>query len=243
MIISHQYKYVFIQNARTASTSMGKELRECYAGEKILWKHALYSDFLKQASKEEKKYFSFTGQKNPLDALVTRFLRAKYQKLEKMKKQPDSIKWKSDTCRRHIKKWQYISENDLTFTQYFNQYHSYKIDRSYLKIEREKMNFVYRYENLQKDFSKVLKLIGIRQKRELPQHSNKTQRKQRDFYKYYTPDIQRRVGIVFDESFREMGYTFPDGWPRPNFIDYAGFYRDHVLRYSYGLLRGVITGR
>ena len=165
MIISHQHKYVFIQNA---STSMGREFRECYAGESILWKHALYSDFLKQASKEEKKYFAFTGQRNPLDALVTRYFRAKYQNLERVKKQPDSIKWRSEAGQRQIKKWQYISENDLTFTQYFNLYHSYKIDRSYLKIEHEKVNFVYRYENLQKDFNKILKMIDIRQKRELP---------------------------------------------------------------------------
>ena len=67
MIISHKYKYLFVELPLTASTAVSKELRENYDGESILYKHATYHEFLKIASPEEKKYFVFSGMCNPLD--------------------------------------------------------------------------------------------------------------------------------------------------------------------------------
>ncbi len=240
MIISHKYRYVFIMNPRTASTSIGRELCDCYGGEKILWKHALYSDFLKQASNDEKRYFAFTGQRNPLDELITLFFRQKYRNLEKLKKKLKLVNRK-DIVRNRIEKSYYINKNDLTFVQYFNRYCRYNIDRSYLRIEREKMDFVYRYENLQDDFSSILKAIGIEQKRDLPQHSKKTMKKESDFYHYYTPDIRQRVQIVFSESFKEMGYAFPADWPKPTTLDYLLFYKDFMLKHPRGAMRFMLS--
>ena len=230
MIISHRYKYVFVQNARTASTSIGKELCERYGGEKILSKHSPYSNFLKQASDEEKEYFAFTGQRNPLDALATLFFRAKYQKLERYNNSPDGQMWEDPDKKRQLKRWLYISENDLSFEQYFKRYFSCTTDRSYLKIERERMDFVYRYENLQRDFSTVLDKIGLVQVRELPQHSQKTPKKDSNFYQYYTPGIQRRVQLVFGRSFKEMGYDFPSQWPKPTLADHLMFLKDCMFK-------------
>ena len=232
MIISHKFKYVFIQNARTASTSMGKELRLNYAGEKILKKHSLYSEFLKKASEEEKQYFVFTGQRNPLDQLVTLYFRYKYRPIENIKKNTTKQTLQDLRARTRIKKSRYIREHDLSFVQFFQKYRSFRLDRSHLKLEKEHMNFIYRYENLQQDFSAILNAIGIEQIRPLPQHSKKTTGKDKDFYQYYTPEIQRRVQILFGRSFKSMGYAFPSHWERPSSIDYPLFWKDFVLNWA-----------
>ncbi len=228
MIISHKHKYLYIQTPRTASSSMGKELCEQYDGERILWKHARYSDYLASASEDAREYFVFTGQRNPLDALATLYFREKYQKLNRVK--ADQNNRQSEIDKNLIAKWKYISDRDLSFDQYFNRYHSFMIDRSYMNIQRDNMDFVYRYEDLQKDFSAVLEAIGIEQKRELPWHSKKTQRKSDDFYQYYTPEIQPRVQIVFADSFKEMGYTFPSEWKPPVLGDRLLFYKDQAIK-------------
>ena len=75
MIISHKYKYLFIQNPNTGSTSIGYELCENYNGKPILYKHATYLDFEEIATREEKKYFTFTTVRNPLDKMTTIYMR------------------------------------------------------------------------------------------------------------------------------------------------------------------------
>ncbi len=67
MIISHKYKHLFIELPLTASTAVSKELGENYGGSWILYKHAAYQDFLRQATAEEKEPFVFSSSHNPLD--------------------------------------------------------------------------------------------------------------------------------------------------------------------------------
>lgn len=54
MVISHQHKFVFIEQPWTGTTNISKVLLENYSGEKILFRHASYFDFLKIATKKEK---------------------------------------------------------------------------------------------------------------------------------------------------------------------------------------------
>jgi hypothetical protein len=50
-------------------------LCELYDGEKILSKHSRYHEFLKIASEEEKKYFVFSGIRNPMDMVCERIFK------------------------------------------------------------------------------------------------------------------------------------------------------------------------
>ena len=77
MIISHKHKYLFVETQETACTAIAKELCENYDGKEILWKHARYRDFLRKASPKEKKYFVFTGLRNPLDFILSRYFKGK----------------------------------------------------------------------------------------------------------------------------------------------------------------------
>ena len=64
MVISHENKYVFVEFPRTGSTSISRELVQCYGGKRILRKHSSYNEFLKKATPEERKYFVFSSDRN-----------------------------------------------------------------------------------------------------------------------------------------------------------------------------------
>ena len=65
MIISHKYKFLFIGLPFSASSAITKELNKEYEGKPLLRKHSLHHDFLKVATKEEKKIFRFCCFKKP----------------------------------------------------------------------------------------------------------------------------------------------------------------------------------
>ena len=77
MVISHYYKYIFIETPQTGCSAIRNELLENYKGEIILNKHSVYSEFLASASKEEREYFAFSSIRNPLDKHTSSFLKLK----------------------------------------------------------------------------------------------------------------------------------------------------------------------
>src|SRR5690242_2440526 len=77
MVISDKYKYVFVELPLTGSTAISNELCEMYDGKKILRKHSKYQEFLEVAKEEQKKYFVFSGIRNPMDLVVSEFLKKK----------------------------------------------------------------------------------------------------------------------------------------------------------------------
>lgn len=196
MIISHKYKYVFIQVPRTASSSIGKELCYNYAGEPILYKHACYDDFLKQANPEEKEYFVFAGMRNPLDCIVTEYFRRKEGK---------GIEQNA----LNLEKYLFIRDNNASFQEFLKKFHNHfhKPGKSFIKG----VDFVYKYENLQQDFSRILDILGIEQKRPLPQF-NRTTGKTDYFLSYFTIEVQPMVRIVLGKRMKKYGYEFTADW-------------------------------
>ena len=56
MVISHRFKYLFIETPQTGSWAIRDELIKNYHGLPILSKHSVFSEFLEIASEEEKTY-------------------------------------------------------------------------------------------------------------------------------------------------------------------------------------------
>ncbi|MFO8184791.1 MAG: sulfotransferase family 2 domain-containing protein [Candidatus Aegiribacteria sp.] len=196
MIISHRYRYVFVQVPQTASSSIGEELCRNYAGEPILHKHALYRQFLKTASPEEKEYFVFAGRRNPLDCLVTEYFRRKEGK-----------RMEDNEMNRRIS--EFIRANSASFQDYYREFHSHfhRAKNPY----HEGADYLYRFENLQEDFTEVLGMLGIDQVRPIPRF-NRTTGKDLPFMSYYTPDLQPLVRMTMGSRMRRAGYSFSPGW-------------------------------
>ena len=165
MVISHKYKYLFIEVYRTGSTAISSELCELYDGEKILSKHSRYHEFLKIASEEEKKYFVFSGIRNPMDMVVSGYLKMKNDHKGRYTNPSEWRRNGGTISDKNLKLYQTVK--DLTFEEYFNKYFKLPYD-NWTNVAHGKFDFIIKFENIQKDFSEVLRRLHIEQKRELP---------------------------------------------------------------------------
>jgi hypothetical protein len=211
MIISHTHKYLFVELPRTASTAISHELREMYDGQSILRKHATYYDFLKIASPAEKEYFVFAGIRNPLDDAVSLYFKYRGDHKQKFTALAENRRKKRRLAEHAAAiKFRFIKQTEADFPTYFKRF--YKIPyNTWSDLSHKQFDFVIRFENLQADFARALELIGIEQKRPLPQ-VNPTGGRGRDFASYYTPEIIPRARRVFGPYMRQWGYTFPPEW-------------------------------
>jgi hypothetical protein len=210
MIISHKNKYLYIEIPQTASVAISQELCLYYGGEKILQKHSFYSDFLKIASTEEKKYFVFAGIRNPLDDLVTWYYKLKTDYGQEF---TDPNKRKKIKVLRKLvgtKMFEDIHERDMDFKTFFLKY--YKIPyNNFACLISGNYDDLIRFENLQEDFARVLQIIGLEPVRPLPVR-NPTKERKKDFWSYYTPEIIPRAKRVFGPFMKQWGYEFPPEW-------------------------------
>jgi len=209
MIISHKYKYLFVELPLTGSTAINRELRESYDGSDILSKHATYLDFLKQATEEEKKYFVFSSIRNPLDQAVSHYFKFKTDHRNKYSLRRSRSKPIAKNM--DLKKFSFIKKNNADFSTFFLKF--YKIPyNNWSCLSHKNFEFVIRFESLADDFAKVLELLGIEQVRPLPQ-INKTAERDKDFFSYYnTPQARKRAKQVFGPFLKEWGYEFPVEW-------------------------------
>lgn len=223
MIISHKYKYIFVELPLTASTAIARELKSNYAGEEILYKHASYSKFLKFASDSEKQYFSFSGIRNPLDQAVSHYFKYlsdhknRYSNPPKRKGEVGKVKFLIDQA-IHQRKFRFVKSVEPTFTEFFMNF--YRIPYSnWSLVHHKKMNAIVRFENLQQDFGEALKLMKISQIRPLPQ-DNKTSQKDKSFWEYYdTVHAREKAAKIFGPYMQYWGYEFPGSWQVEHLIN------------------------
>ncbi len=211
MIISHRHKYIFVQLPRTGSTTIGRELRNLYDGQEILYKHCSYNEFLKFASAEEKEYFVFSCIRNPLDDAVSRYFKLKtnyrdrYTDQEKLERRQQNFVERIEDRLYH-----YIQENDADFADFFLKYYFISYN-DWSSIDHKNLDFVVRFENMQEDFAKAVELIGMEQIRPLPIR-NKTPERAKSYLDYYTPPTIKRAKRIFGPYMQQWGYEIPSEW-------------------------------
>ena len=205
MIISHKYKYLFVELPRTGSSAISRELCANYDGVQILYKHAAYNDFLKSATAREKTYFAFSCIRNPLDDAVSLYFKYKTDHKKQFSRMKAGILTYSSR-----KRFYFVRNTNADFPTYFIKF--YKIPyNNWSSLSHREFDYVIRFDNLQDDFAKTLELIGIEQIRPLPS-INKTNGRERDFLSYYTPEAIARAKRVFGPFMKEWGYEFPPAW-------------------------------
>ena len=206
MIISHKYKYLFVELPRTGSSAISRELRANYDGVQILYKHAAYNDFLKSATAQEKTYFTFSCIRSPLDDAVSLYFKYKTDH----RKQFSRMKAGRIITYSSRKRFNFVQNTNADFPTYFMKF--YKVPYNHWSsLSHREFDYVIRFENLQAGFAEALKLIGIEQIRPLPS-VNTTNGRARDFLSYYTPETFARAKWVFGPYMREWEYELPAAW-------------------------------
>ena len=214
MIISHKWKYVFIELPHTGSSAVSKVLRKCYDGIAVLHKHATYDELLKVAKEEVAGYYVFSTIRNPLDKAVTRYfiLRNDLDGISgKLRNAGPFVRWAK---RYQIRRTHLIQKNKMTFSDYFLRHYRLPYD-DWSVLDHEDFQFVMRFESLQHDFSEVLSEIGIPETHGLA-HANQTPGRLPDFKSYYDDKAIVRAKKVFGPYMEKWSYEFPNEWGSVN---------------------------
>ena len=205
MIISHAHKYVFIETPRTASSAISAELRENYAGVKILHKHANYPDIPKSIRRELGDYVVFAGVRNPLDDAASLF-----QKLLTNHKgaYSDPTQWVENggwVNSRLRRLFRLVHSPRATFLGFLK--HAFpQTYCSRICINKRHCDAFIRFENLQADFTSVLNFIGLPQKREIPQRNVTAGKKTYSEYFDESAETRLQIAKTFGPFMIEWGY-------------------------------------
>jgi hypothetical protein len=236
MIISHKYKYLFIELPRTGTTAISEELCELYAGQPTLLKHATYFDFLKTASPEEKEYFVFSCIRNPLDDAVSHYFKVRTDHKGNFTDPARKHKRSGLVGRFNQRVFNFLKSTDADFSTFFLRYYRLPYN-NWASLSHKEFDFIIRFENLAGDFDKALRLIGIEPVRPLPQ-VNRTGKREKSYLTYYTPETIGRAKRVFSPFMRQWGYEFPPEWGETSVswwnqleFDFFNLFRNVYWRY------------
>ena len=193
MVVSDDYKYLFLEMPFTASTATSRELIDHYKGKRVFdRRHAPYDQFRRIASPEQRNYFVFAGVRNPLDTVITTYLKS-------------------------IRKG--LIPEDLDFPTYFDK--KFRLPyANFMSLSAGHIDFLIRYESLQADFENCLKQMEIEKVRPLPSR-NRTNEKSKHYLEYYTADIIPKAKRIFGPFMKEWGYDLPTQWGEYELSDVA----------------------
>ncbi len=209
MIISHKHKYVFIQLPHTACSAVARELREYYDGEPILRKHSYYHQFLRNATKEEREYFTFSTIRHPVDEFISVF--HKFKSNHEKYDDPDNSTRNGGFVTRGMRKRFHYVQQTGDLVSYFLKFSRLPYD-NWSRLAHKNFDFVMRFEALQEDFAEVLQRLGIEQVRPLPRFNPTKQPNQEDRFSIFPEEVRQRVHWVFSPFMQDWGYEFPTGW-------------------------------
>ena len=212
MIISHRHRYVFIELPLTASTAIANELVENYDGQQILDKHSMYHDFLREMGEEGRSYFVFAGVRNPMDQVVSEFLKVRSdhnQNYSNPRRKGEGRLRAALHSLSNRRKFRLLARDasfeDFFLALYMLPYCDWSV------VAHKSFNHVVRFERLQEDFAQVLQILGLEQVRPLPRR-NPTRDKAGFESLYISPVARRRARFVFGPFMSYWNYEFPAEW-------------------------------
>lgn len=208
LVISHTHRYLFVELPYSASTAIASELCENYAGVRILYKHAKYVEFERNASAQEKAYFVFSCIRNPLDEAVSHYLRYMTDH-DCMFTDPEK-RVRYGITNAELSTFRWIRDEQPVFSKFLRRAYRIPYD-NWSALSHRQFSFIIRFENLQGDFDRVLERLGLTVVRPLPRR-NATETKNEEYLTYYTPDVVPYAKRIFGHFMREWGYVFPPEW-------------------------------
>lgn len=232
MVVSDINRYVFIEMPQTASTALAAELVGKYGGRRILRKHSDYWEYLRGATPSERQYRVLATVRNPLDIVVSKFVKArddherKHGK-DKLTGSPFGFRFRPEARERA-----FMERNGPDFAGF--------VRRFYPRVYNSRACLlppyahVMRYESLDQDFASWLNSIGLDSAGNIARR-NPTGGRDRNFADWYTGELQDHAARIFGPYLATWGYELPAAWPRrrPTRLQRLEFRLDTLVRKSY----------
>ncbi len=215
--INHDLKAVFIHIHKTGGTYVSYMLQKYY-GFKNYYLRRPDHDVFCMNKKKTTKYLNY---ENRIHGVLNYFKTSPYIN-KKMNMTPQ--KWDTyykfcfirNPYDRIISGWYHVNKLNIPFSYYLNLYNKCN-DVEFIHVflpqvrniinEKGKIdiNFIGQFENLEEDFQKVLKNIGV--KNIIHEVSKKMNKREHDaFYTYFSQDALNKVNVILKEDFKYLNF-------------------------------------
>jgi len=215
--INHDLKAIFIHIHKTGGTYISYILHKYYGFKNYYLRRPDHDTFCKN----KKKTTKYLNYENRIHGVYNYYSTSSY--LNK-KMGMDQNKWNTyykfcfirNPYDKLISAWYHINRYNIPFKNYFNlsntcndvEYIHFFLPQSRNIIDSKnilKVNFIGKFENLEEDFQKVLKTIGIKN---IIHDSNKklNKRDHKPFYEYYDQQSLDKANIILKEDFYYLGF-------------------------------------
>ena len=201
-MISHKYKCIFIHIPRTAGTSI-----ENWIVGKDWWKidpntkHLLASQAKKIYSKYWDEYFKFTFVRNPWDRMVSCLGFPTYYGIN----YDGTLNFDKY---KELFGYPLTIENDYRFSnrkELITKKH--KINSVYLNFIDEKLDFIGKFESLQKDIQFIKKKLNIKEDFQF-QNKIVASKRRPDYRDYYNDETRKIVSDLYKGGIKKFNYKF-----------------------------------
>ena len=192
-MISHEFQFIFIHINKCGGTSIEKIFIPDADRENVPFKHHTAESYRSRFPREFRRYFKFSIVRNPWDWLISRYFWSRdHQKI---------IDYSFREFLHRLESGQPLSDKVRWLTR------ALQSQRRRLTVDgRMSMDFVGRFENLQRDFDKVCSTLGIPLVT-LP-HVFKTEHA--SYTEYYDGEMQGIVARLYADDIAEFGYKFEE---------------------------------
>tara|TARA_Y100000592_G_scaffold96629_1_gene165460 strand:- start:1946 stop:2515 length:570 start_codon:yes stop_codon:yes gene_type:complete len=187
MIINKDKKYMFICVAKTASTSIRRSFG--YDQDPPPEEYHMFLEDALNKHPYAKDYFKFGFVRNPYDRLYSCYINLKY----------DGHVWATSLKTKASFRSFVLDFENSEYSKYIHLQPQF----NYLKKGNEiGVDFLGKYENLDKDFSKIQSILGYpEQKLKKLRQSSKGKE-----LKFYDPEMKKAVQRIYAEDFERFGY-------------------------------------
>lgn len=169
MIISEEYKYIFIGLPFAGSTAISKELAELYKGRPISWKHANVTD-LAYFGIDPKDYFVFAVYRDPVEMAFTHYNKLVTNAHGVFTNPQTFIENGGWISKRARKIYCEVQREGLSFDQYLSRHFSIHFDGVF-SLNRPHLDMVLDFTDLAASFRTALQNLGITPIRDLPTYN------------------------------------------------------------------------
>lgn len=213
MPISSKYKVIFFHIPRTGGTSIAAALEMGNTGPFVSYTHSGGQHLTPQQLLTLKRswlleYFKFTFIRNPYDRLVSEyFWRKKRERIMSLSTgeiftfpQTSFDTFICKIVKNIVQNQQFTSP--ISFRHFRPQ-----CDFVYNDNQKSQLDFVGRFENIQKDFNTIVKKLGIKPKKTKLPRKNYSNR-EKDYRGYYNKETRQIVSELYKQDLETFNYEF-----------------------------------
>ena len=199
-MVSDTKKFLFLHINKTAGLSIRHSLKD-HSNRKNYPPHETLDELFDQCFFHPSEYFKFTFVRNPWDRMVSHFFYLKSRYRRAIKNQPKWLK--------KISTWEKVTFKEYIRDGFDNPSYWGKMERSQLDWVTDdsgkvRLDFIGKFENLDKDFDQVCDRVGVKRRR-LPRFNPSGHKSYGD---HYDKETRGMIAQYYQKEIEFFGYVF-----------------------------------